>query len=508
MSWKKNAFSFFIWLLYIVLAGASLIFANAMLVDYMGYLPQYGILCAGVIVLVEGILVLLVHKLQGATADKDEQQRGKTATIICEVIAVLAFLVVGIMTRVEGLRCITDVDSSMPYFELAKIAAGHSVPQIVHGAEYLYLQLLHFVFFIMGNKISMAFWMQVILQLIACLVLHRAVRRMIGKVPSIIFFALMMSSSWMVKEVVYLSPNMMLLLGFAVVLWAISLAANATKLCMPIWLLIGALISSICYMDIVGLTLLLPAIGAIFASRKLENEGLKKCFGALGMCILGFIVLFCGIIISDALLCGRDILSVFLAWFRVYTPGYFQLYDVFSNMSFSLVTETVVVLALFFVGVFTYWCRPKFEKFSVWVCEIILVLLAQCFQFTTTEVNGRVFLYVFVTILASIGVAELFAGKNAEVAVEMQEDRTDNTLEIMELDEVDLGSVELQGIEVEMDESEYEESEPEVVEIEYIPNPLPLPKKHEKKVLDYALHSTEEDDFDFKIEDDDDFDIL
>ena len=45
-------------------------------------------------------------------------------------------------------------------------------------------------------------------------------------------------------------------------------------------------------------------------------------------------------------------------------------------------------------------------------------------------------------------------------------------------------------------------------EIKFIENPLPLPKKHEKRVLDFPMKQfSENDDFDYSIGADDDFDI-
>lgn len=530
MSWKKNAFSFFIWLLYIVLAGTSLICASAVLVDYMNYLPQYGIGLAGVIALVEGLLVLLVHKLVRTSEEKEQESRSRMLPLICEAIVVLAFLAVGLLIRIEGLRNITNIDESLTYFELAKVATGQSIPQIVHGTVYFYLQLLHLLFVFLGNKIAMAFWMQVILQLLAVLVLYRAVRRLVGKLPSVIMFVLLMCSTWMVKEVLYLSPNMLLLLMFAIVLWAISLGAKAPKIHFSAWLVIGALVAAVSYMDIIGLALLIPVMGALFSFDVLKKEGIKRSFSALGMSVLGFCLVFAGIIIIDAVACGKNVLNVFLAWFEVYVPGYFQFNYALDKMNFYILIENVTVFALLLVGVFTYWCRKGTEKVSLWICEIILVLLAQCYQLTTVEADGKAFLYVFIAILASIGIAEMFVVNKAEAIWDTTVADTTEEVEVVDMEQpeaqaqllkedVQLGAEtqlldedvqpveETQLLEVEQTE-EVQLVEAGTPVIEYIPNPLPLPKRHEKKVLEYALDSTEEDDFDFKIEDDSDFDIL
>ena len=43
--------------------------------------------------------------------------------------------------------------------------------------------------------------------------------------------------------------------------------------------------------------------------------------------------------------------------------------------------------------------------------------------------------------------------------------------------------------------------------VQYLHNPLPVPKKHVKRVADYKVNVVEDDDFDFDIHEDDDFDF-
>ena len=49
-------------------------------------------------------------------------------------------------------------------------------------------------------------------------------------------------------------------------------------------------------------------------------------------------------------------------------------------------------------------------------------------------------------------------------------------------------------------------TEEEAPEIQFIENPLPLPKKHVPKVLDYKLNSEDAGDFDYPVAEEDDFD--
>lgn len=43
-------------------------------------------------------------------------------------------------------------------------------------------------------------------------------------------------------------------------------------------------------------------------------------------------------------------------------------------------------------------------------------------------------------------------------------------------------------------------------EIKYLDNPLPLPKKHVKRKMDFE-HENRKDDFDFHVKENDDFDV-
>ena len=53
---------------------------------------------------------------------------------------------------------------------------------------------------------------------------------------------------------------------------------------------------------------------------------------------------------------------------------------------------------------------------------------------------------------------------------------------------------------------DFQEEPVETEKIQLIENPLPLPKKHVPKVLDYKLDNDDDSDFDYPVADDDDFD--
>ena len=57
-------------------------------------------------------------------------------------------------------------------------------------------------------------------------------------------------------------------------------------------------------------------------------------------------------------------------------------------------------------------------------------------------------------------------------------------------------------------EQQSEKVEEQPKKIQMIENPLPLPKKHKKRVLDYDIvTAVQKDDFDITVDEEDDFDI-
>ena len=58
-----------------------------------------------------------------------------------------------------------------------------------------------------------------------------------------------------------------------------------------------------------------------------------------------------------------------------------------------------------------------------------------------------------------------------------------------------------------LDTAEKVEPTVEPPKVRFLENPLPLPKKHEAKVMDYRITDVADADFDFEVADDDDFDI-
>jgi len=110
-----------------------------------------------------------------------------------------------------------------------------------------------------------------------------------------------------------------------------------------------------------------------------------------------------------------------------------------------------------------------------------------CTGMATTEIGMQVYVYITAAILAGTGIGGVW--EREEQADQVPEEQTENSVE---------GSGETLNVEAPAKESR----------VRYIESPLPLPKKHVKKVLDFDRDLQEGmDEFDLDIADGDDFDI-
>lgn len=572
INWKKNACSYLLWLLYtaaVSLGMAGLLSAS---LEHWGYPGVYVIPAMGVFYLIAGLLVLVAHRLAvrirgrrqvGETDDDshEEDQNPELVWAVVEGIFLVALLAVGILLRVGQMQQTVGTEADMAYFEAAMVAQGNQVPQVVHGATYIYLELLHFVFSLFGNKFLAAAWLQVVLQCLAGVLLYFAVRRLAGRVAavSVLFFLLL--SSVTVKKAAELSPEALFLALYGLALWFMAAVLGKKGSHAVLSVLAGLLIGVCCYFDLSAVTLLVFPFG--LATVEKGGRAFLLCLFRL----LGAAAGWCAAICVDALLSGKQIPGVMVAWLELYRPGSFSpgqgvlpvFTEVFSGERFSVMeqlsTDTQLSLhsaGLLFgflvFGIFSFWCIRKRERRSVWILGGAVLLLLQGFQMLTPQLDGSICFYVYLTVLAGIGIADIFVtfpgqAENVEAVMEAVSENTGRQSEepgvFLDADmeegsyfggtqavaegetpEAEVPKTKL--LKTEMPETEPTDLEPvdleplkkeppqpasKSPEIHFLENPLPLPKKHQTKVMDYRIKELPEGDFDYAVEEDDDFDL-
>lgn len=516
MSWKKNTVSYLIWFMYTVAVSGLLAGMAGVVCVRKGAAVYWGILAAVIVLLGSGNLVLFLHRFAGKISSFAAKNRKMLYAL--EAVLAAAFFVIGIFFRIE------EMDGAFrpsAYYEAAKVAQGQRIPQIVHGAVYLYVHLLHAAYLLLGNYFSAGLWVQILLQLTAVLLFYFTVRRLFGSVAALVVLGFCTLGTYMVGNALVLSPDSLffLLLSGAAAL----LTARHGKKLIPVLFFPAGILAAFCaYMDVMGTMLLFLAGAVIFNCRREEAASSKKVPAVL-FCLLGAVSGFFAACGMDAFLSGKSFTGVLEAWALLYRPQAFRL--PVTGRPGGGEWEGMFLLAVMTAGIFSFWCDKKEEQLSPFVLGAACILTAACFGIFTAEMPGGLFLYLSAVLCAGTGLGQCFAVPAAEKAEQyvgqgddgkMEDKRRGTAAFKAESQEAENGKMsgEISGAQKTSDtktnyEQTWEEdgSEPGAP-VQYIKNPLPLPKKHRKRVLDYPERNySEKDDFDHPVSEDDDFDI-
>lgn len=480
---QKKAFSYLVWFLYSISLCICLLRIAGILSERAGYSPIVGYGIAGLWLILTGLLVLVVSVLTRRLPVK--KAGSKRSALVAEGLVVVLLFAVGCFLRACGM---TDAGSGTAYFELAKVAEGQTVPAQMQGAVSVYLYLLHFVFWLFGNHFVAGIWLQIVLQMIAGFFFYRAVRKLSGVAASLVTLGFVMLGPLMVSQSLVLSPEMLFLAMYAIVLYLCVCCICGGK---RRWfcLLAGVAVSAVCYLDIMGISLLLMMLVGLLLVRGGE-EALSGRFVCAALCILGCGGGFALFLLARSLISGQAFGEVFFTWWRLFCPTGFALPGMLDVYNPSI--EMLCLLLVMALGIFSFWCCYEEERLSIWSCTAGLLLLIQSFGMTTNELDGQLLLYIFFAVLSGCGAASVLSPL---------EEREEEKEEPAEKDVIPESKPKSVVIHVPSKEAE-------APKVKFIENPLPLPKKHVKKTLDYGLtESTDRDDFDFSVADDDDFDI-
>ncbi len=484
MRWKKNAFSYLSWVIYAVAVEVGMVCLADAICDAKGVKIYFGTIACVLYMVLAGIGVFLVHRAL------ERRERTLATKNVVEAALTVMLLAAGLVLRIQAISTATE---SAAYYELASVTSGQEIPQIVHGAVYFYVQLLHGIFYFLGNKFIVAIWTQILLQFVAVLLLYFAVRRMAGSIAAVVMLAFCMLPSYMVRGAVDLSPEMLYLVLWCGILFWISLENNRDW---KLWefVPIGVIIAVAGYLDIAGFFLLGFAVAVIFACSS-ETATRKRLLAAL-VCLAGAGMGLVGSVAVDALASGKQFGNVMQAWLKLYQPLSFEL-PLSMEASESGVVGYLVLLCVLSLGIYAFWRNRKTDALKAWILVAVIMALAACFRILTVEMPVNRYLYLLLSILAGVAIEECVVPCRVNGAAKRE------LAEIIKLDEP---SAELLTEEKEAEKAETVETT-ESGKPRFIENPLPLPKKHQKRTISYRVEVGEgKDDFDISVDEDDDFD--
>lgn len=219
------------------------------------------------------------------------------------------------------------------------------------------------------------------------------------------------------------------------------------------------------------------------------------------------------------------------AWFALYREHLLVDY-IFYRTEYSIMECFVLVMLAAFL-VMAFWNRRKVQNVTPWF--LLMFLLAPTPLAATGVLSVQVYSIFIWGVLAGLGIQQSLVWERTvsrrrdaaeEIASAMKEAASES--EPVLLQEPDRRALSVlppepdeklpqepdRGISPAPPQEPAEDHAPDVVEEmpekpRFLENPLPLPKKHEKRTMDYQ-HEVAEDrmEFDYEIDEDDDFDIL
>lgn len=411
MSWKKSVFSNLMWATYTLITGLAIVELSAVTVSYFRGPAYMGPVLALVIVALVAAFAWLLHRL--SVDRKNTVQSGVSRLLVGEAVFVILFLILGLVLRMEGM---TGVRETGGYYEAAIVAEDKSVPEFVHGAVYLYLQLLHTVFMLLGNKLAAGIWLQVVLQLLAILILYFGVRKLAGVLPAIVMLLFFTCSEPVIQGALTLSPEPLYLLLFAIGLNMLA-TCSGDVMSPVLFLLAGIWMGLIGYLDISGFLLLFLCIAIVLAVWE-QKIAAKIRIAAFILCVAGMLAGFLGAIQADAYISGKSFDGVTNAWWALYRPGDYGFST--AGLSDGLFWEGPLLIIMCF-GVFSYWYSRERERISMWMFIVCITAAAQYFGIFTEELPSSMYLMMGMTVLAGVGIKACFSSQvNVEVQVKVE----------------------------------------------------------------------------------------
>ena len=528
MNYKKGILSVVLWFIYALTAGTGLVGTTMVMFLPEGGSRPIGLVIAGVWFAVTGLVVFLLHGFLRVKQTQKWTQGGESSEqvkLVMEGLTAVALAAAGILLRVREVM-LYDIsgEGGNIWFDAVKVTENTQIPQVVHGAVYFYLQILHGLLVFLGNKITAALVLQMVLQILTGIFLYFAVRKLTGTVAAVVAFGYWMLCP-VLSETVILGPEPLYQL-----LWMIGLCVCVEALdsfrqrgdipgirSVGGFFLSGIIIGILGYLDATGLLLLLVVFSVLFLGTKSQVKQLRRVgAGVLGL--FGTVVAFFACIALDAVGSGKQMGNVLLAWGKVFSPGEFTWIALYEQPAVHIYVSSKVVAAIIVSimvtilasGVFGYWCRKERERQSMWIALMLgLGILSGC-GMLSEDMPGLTLLYLLLAVAAGAGVQSVLpyememlwesgqglpeTGEAVPVGVTSGKPR----LKVQDLETEELPEEEPAQISGEL---------PETNKIQFIENPLPLPKKHVPKVLDYKLNSDDDGDFDYPVADDDDFDL-
>lgn len=526
MTYRKTWFSYVLWILYTILCVILLaVLAGGVWTAYLAGIPYSqgfpspvvtplkgmsdGMLTLlGLLVLpVTALLYLAVRKISGAVRKKCTW---KERTLrIWECIAVFLILAGGVFLRVMYMQYavsmaehepfLTEQVGGMEYYYMALSPEGNAAASLSR-ISYLYVLCLSVALSFLGHKVASAVVLQMILQIVGMLLAYGVTRKIAGRLPACIVLLYLSCSYCCLRMLICFGPEwlffVLYMLGMLLVAGFIQSYCD-NRLSKPAALFgaaaAGAVIGMLACIEPAAAPLMLMFVAA--ATGRKKQQELMTVYHSAGM---NAAVIAVAVIIYVVMQLGA-------VWFAAsggqFNPGKIRLWYSYSagfiNLKpymYDVYTVGLLLIPASFL-IFEFFRSGKEQNYMWWILLCIVVAPTPM----AVIGGGRFGLLSFYiwAVLAGLGLQNCICGGRAEVMQAV-------------IEQINAGADQEAGSEPTEDDGteELTKAPEQLPKPRFIENPLPLPKKHVKKEMDYQYPVAEKDmKYDVEVPEQDDFDI-
>lgn len=501
MTYRKTWFSYVLWVAY---AGLCV-----MLLSYTGYHIYAGYVAlplarlGALIIFPVLVCVYLALRMSSQVIRKRHTISLYSRTMLEAAVVSISF-VFGLLYRLRVLLY-TTIDSAViesvtnDYYGRALIRAGETIEPMAHGLSQLYVFVLSIVFSFLGNGVTSAMLFQIMLHMLVMLLAFRIAKKAAGRLPACVVLLSLAFSDVFVGKIAVIDPEcfylVLYLLGLLVILGFIKdyLSGKPFLGGLPGAVYVGAFIGVLTYLELWSVTLLFFLVGLFTGKRKRDDKVSTRILHA-AVVLVSCAGIFLAVIGADTALSHVSFERAIEVWAYPYSlirwNGY--LFDLVKGN--SLYWALLVLLAAFLVFEFPRGGRE--QNYTLWLSAC--VLFTPVLMMDLNRISYGSLLLFFWSMMAGLGLKNCILSGQAEVM----------RAKIQEIN-ASVGAETVQEIKAatEIAEKNAEKEQPEE-KPRYIENPLPVPKKHVKREMDYdhevpesAMH------FDIEIAEGDDFEI-
>lgn len=521
MTYRRTWFSCVPWFLYTALCVILIAVEGDIWIQYLTGISAVRPRVLYVLLVIPAAILYWIIRSIAAWIRKKHVWKKHTAVIL-ECVAFLLIMAGALLIRVislnytsselagfRGLNINIFPESSMEYYNMAVVTKDGFTAPMDYGISDLYVMILSIVLSFLGNREVSAVFLQVVLQIIGMVLLYAATRKAAGRLPACVAILYFACSKACISMLVYFGPEWLyFVLYMAGMLISVSFVKAYCANCIPKPLavigavVIGAVIGGLTYLDLTAVSLLIVFLTAAVGKKRRQEDAPVRNSAIISAIVIWMAFIACaavwfGTMDAVSYVKGTNLYSGVMDRLRAcYNSSYFftgrnpYYYDTY-------LIGVLIVPACFLV--FEYFRSGREQNYMPW---ILLCLIVAPTPLTLYGEHGFGVLSLYIwAVLAGLGLQNCIFGGRAKVMQAMIEGINTAAKKAVE-------SEQAVGVQAAAGAQEEESMKNRTVKPTYIENPLPLPKKHEKREMDYQYDVEEKDmKYDVDVPLNDDFDV-